>query len=213
MATLGAMRPKSRAGLGRLFASLAVVACSATPQSNSACAEWEARFVHVRAGWTGGATTRAALERAFGLPERVETGGACIYLHYSRPGCSASFAVCSGGEVVSKSFTMGAAAVPALITTDPAGLAAAVEVLKLSLRETQEKIGKLEQVMAGVAEAPVPPASPAQIAPAPPPPPVQKPVAAAAAQCIATTRDGGRCSRRANQGSQYCWQHRRPLRE
>jgi hypothetical protein len=69
-------------------------------------------------------------------------------------------------------------------------------------------------------DAPLPSASPAPAKAATPPPPVasavvEKPAAtpkvinAARTQCAATTKKGVRCSRMAEPGSAYCWQHKK----
>lgn len=193
---------------GRLFVALLLVVCHATAQQQTTCTEWQVRFSHIQATWMAGATPRSEVERVFGLPLREEKKGACTYLHYATTGCSCSFAVCTDGAVVSKTFTIGAAAVPALITSDPAALAGAIESLQESLREMQNQISRLQQAIDGLAPAPLPsltvvgspPVTSRKPAPAP---------AVAVKQCAALTSKGVRCSRHAAAASSYCWQHRR----
>jgi hypothetical protein len=195
---------------GRL-AVLILVAGFATAQQPSTCSDWQSKFYGVRATWLNGATSRAEVERSFGTPARVETSGPCAVLHYAAPGCSCTFAVCSAQTVVSKTLTVGAAAVPAFITTEPGELAKSMAALEGSLKETQGRLAEMQQAITELAPAPVPTAIPP-----PPPAPKAPPAAAKGAgapaahpQCAALTGKGIRCLRPVVAGTAYCWQHRR----
>jgi len=204
------MRPV-RFRAGHLCVALLLAACHAAAQQDpvavapplSACAGWETRFYNIEATWLGSGTPRGELERAFGLPGRVEKHGACEVLHYAQTGCSSVFTVCSQGRVVSKTLSLGATAVPAMVTGNPEELAGAIESLQRRLREMREEIGRLEQVIQGLAPAPAPAVSQAA---APPAKAAKK--AAVRRQCGAQTEKGERCSRSAAEGGDFCWQHR-----
>ena len=193
-------------GRGCRLAVLILVAGLATAQQPNTCLDWQAKFYNVRATWLEGATLRAEVERSFGDPSRVEASGPCAVLHYAVPGCSCTFVVCSAGTVVSKTLTIGAAAVPAFVTTEPGELAKSIQALETSLKETQGRLEQIRQAIAGLAPAPVPVAV---LAPPPAAPIPALSAPAARPQCAAITEKGARCSRRAAAGSRYCWQHRR----
>jgi hypothetical protein len=192
-------------GIHRLVVFLAAAAIAA-PQSATTCGDWEEKFVQVRATWHESATSRAALERSFGEPSRTESSGACTVLFYSVTGCSAAFTVCSAGTVVSKTFTTGAAAVPALVTTDPAALRESIESLDASLKRTQAKLVDVQETVDALAPAPV--AAP-EASPPPRPKPRQTAASPPAKQCVALTQKGAQCSRTAVKGTSYCYQHRK----
>jgi hypothetical protein len=192
-------------GTGYLLVALLPAARPAAAQSSQVCADWQVKFHRVQATWLGGATSRAELERIFGVPGRVENQGACSHLNYAATGCSCWFTVCSLGTVVSKTLIVGAAAAPVFLDEDPAALAAAVASLEQRLREAQGEITLVQRALEELAPPPapgpvaVPPPAAAKPPPAPPP----------ARLCAARTRKGGPCTRRAAAGSTYCWQHQR----
>ena len=192
---------------GYLFVAL-IPAASFAADPTATCQDWQVKFHQVQASWAAPATTRAELERSFGVPTRSEPSGACTHLNYAVTGCACWFTVCSQGTVVSKTLTVGAAAAPVFLQEDPAELAEAMAELEQRLGEAQAEMARLRQALAesapppapGEVRPPPPTAAARLVAPAPKPP---------ARQCAALTRKGGRCSRRAAEGSQYCWQHRR----
>jgi hypothetical protein len=191
-------------GTGYLFVALLPAACYAADPSQI-CADWQAKFHHVQASWLPGATPRAEVERIFGIPTRTEAQGACTQVNYAAAGCSCWFTVCSQGTVVSKTLTIGAAAAPVFLSEDPAALAEAVAELQQSLRDAQAEIERLQQTLEALAPAPAPgPVSP------PPKPPIARPPPAPpqARPCAALTKKGTQCTRRAEKGSAYCWQHK-----
>jgi hypothetical protein len=198
------MRPVLRAG--HWLVVLPLVACHATAQDVNPCSDWQVKFHQVRATWKEGATTRAELERSFGPPTRVQQRPTCSDWNYAAAGCSCWFTICSAETVVSKTLTVGAAAVPVFLKDDPAPMAEAIASLEQRLREAQTEIRRLEEQLTGVAPAPAPAVS------LPPPPAARSPAPAKVAgprQCAALTQQGDRCSRRPEPGSAYCWQHRK----
>ena len=206
------MRPDRGHPAGHLFVALLLVAGRATAQSVNPCPDWQAKFYGIHAAWRESATSRLDLERVFGAPSRLESSGPCTLLHYAAADCSCSFAVCSEGRVVSKTMTVGASALPALITTDPAALADSIQSLQAALRDAQEQIRKLHKVIETLAPAPSPLAGihpPAAVSAAPEARKAPPRAAKAAPRCAALTLKGARCSRTAAAGSTYCWQHRR----
>jgi len=190
------------------FVALLMAACHAAAQPQTTCSEWQSKFFQVQASWRDDATRRSDLERSFGAPTRVETNGPCSLLHYTSTGCSAVFTVCSTETIVSKTLTMGAAAVPAFVTSDPAALGAAIQSLQEALAQSQARMAKMQEAI----DALSPPPTPASAFPTPPPA-ARKPVAArvpaAPKKCAAVTRKGEQCSRNAAEGSSYCWQHKK----
>ena len=203
------MRARLRDAASHVVMALLLAACDAAAQSPVPCAEWQNKFYGVQATWTNTATTRAHVERLFGMPSTVEQKGFCTQLHYTATGCSATFAVCAGDTVVSKTFTIGAAAVPAFITSDPAALAESVRALQDGLREMQTRIERLQKSIDGLAPPPnpLPETSPPETARRAAVKPIEK--RPEPAQCAAMTKAGERCSRSAAGSSAYCWQHKR----
>lgn len=201
------MRSGSCKGTGYLFVALLPAACLAATESTQTCSDWQVKFHHVQATWLAGATTRVELERMFGIPTRTETQGACLQLNYAATGCSCWFTVCSQGTVVSKTLTVGAAAAPVFLHDDPAAVAEAMTTLQQRLGEVQEEAGRLQKTLDAVSPPPAPgPVTPPPIVAKPPP---ARATPAVARQCAAKTRKGTLCTRRAAEGSAYCWQHQR----
>jgi hypothetical protein len=191
-------------GTGYLLVAMLPAACPAA-DSVQICSDWQAKFHQVQASWLAGATTRAELERIYGIPTRTEAQGACTQVNYAATGCSCWFTVCSQGTVVSKTLIVGAAAAPVFLSEDPAGLAEAVTTLHQKLRDLQAEVSRLQQILEDLA----PPAAPGPVSPPPKPASVRPPPAPTAApRCAAITKKGTQCTRRAEKGSAYCWQHK-----
>ncbi len=190
-----------RIGLGLLLP------WAAAGQSPPLCSELQGKFDRVQAGWLAEATPRAEVERVFGVPSRVATSGLCTELVYAPAGCSAGFTVCSEGKVIRKTLTMGAAVDAGPIANDPAPLKEAIVSLQITMRELQAQIARLEQIVEGLKQAPAP--APASAASSLGAPSSRRTQPAVRPQCAATTAKGVRCSRRAEEGSGYCWQHKK----
>jgi len=201
------MRSGSFLRTGYLLVALFPAAGRAADTPATVCPEWQAKFYQVDASWLGSASLRSEVERLFGVPTGADTQGACTRLQYAANGCACWFTVCSQGRVVSKTLTVGAAAAPAFASGDPADLTEAMRALQEGLRGLQAETARLERTLAGLGAppAPSPAAAPPPAAAAAKPPPR----AAPRPQCAATTRQGAQCTRRAAEGSLYCWQHQR----
>ena len=185
--------------------ALLLVAGVAAAQPSLTCQDWQNKFQRIHATWQANATRQIEVENAFGAPTRIETNGPCSSLQYTVAGCSSSFTVCSQQRVVSKTLVVGAGAVPAFLPSDPAPLAEAIDALAIQLKLSEERIAEFRKIVERLAPPPSPPSildkpllAAAKPLPKPPPPP-----------CAASTKKGVRCTRRAEEGSPYCWQHRR----
>jgi len=198
-----------RAAARHLPMALVTAVGVAVAQTSSHCIDWQYKFTQVNAAWLEKATSRAELERIFGLPSRSEPAGACVTMHYAAAGCSAAFTVCSADTVVSKSFTAGAATVPALITNEPEKLKESIASLDESLKSTQARLRSMQETVDTLAP---PPSATHSVEPPPPPRPRAARPAAQPVQtrkCAAITKEGKQCSRNAVKGVSYCWQHRK----